>query len=295
MNRFLNPLNILNVTGVIDSNPEIIAPLRLTCTGASATVSFFKSSPLIELQYSLNGTSWQDYSSTISLTAGDYIELRGDNRYDKNGVLYHIGNFYTTGGDVEASGSVMSLIYGALLNKTNNLVFEPLRDIGGLFDNCTNLTKAPELPATTLSENCYSSMFNGTGIITAPELPATNLKYGCYGLMFHNCANLTSAPTLPATELAGSCYANMFSGCASLVQAPELPAEQLADDCYYGMFANCSLLAYVSIAFIAWDGTSTDYWLDSVSPTGTFRCPASLDQSQRDESHIPAGWTIETY
>jgi hypothetical protein len=31
-----------------------------------------------------------------------------------------------------------------------------------MFCNCTNLTTAPELPATTLADNCYESMFSET-------------------------------------------------------------------------------------------------------------------------------------
>ncbi len=29
-----------------------------------------------------------------------------------------------------------------------------------MFSGCTSLTKAPELPATTLAEGCYQKMFN---------------------------------------------------------------------------------------------------------------------------------------
>ena len=30
-----------------------------------------------------------------------------------------------------------------------------------MFYGCKNLTTAPELPATTVADNCYSNMFNG--------------------------------------------------------------------------------------------------------------------------------------
>ena len=30
-----------------------------------------------------------------------------------------------------------------------------------MFSKCTNLTQAPELPATTLAEECYNNMFSG--------------------------------------------------------------------------------------------------------------------------------------
>ena len=66
-----------------------------------------------------------------------------------------------------------------------------------MFYGCTYLTQAPALPATTLADECYYSMFN-------------------------NCSNLTQAPALPATTLARRCCTNMFSYCSSLTAAPEI-------------------------------------------------------------------------
>ena len=112
-----------------------------------------------------------------------------------------------------------------------------------MFYGCTNLTTAPELPATTLSNNCYRDMFEGcTSLTTAPELPATTLAQQCYQYMFKSCTSLTTAPALPATTLAQTCYEEMFNGCTSLTTAPELPATTLANSCYKWMFQNCTSL-----------------------------------------------------
>ena len=65
-----------------------------------------------------------------------------------------------------------------------------------MFNSCTALTKAPELPATTLADYCYMGMFNGcTSLTEAPELPATTFKLYCYDHMFYNCKNLSSVTT----------------------------------------------------------------------------------------------------
>ena len=57
-----------------------------------------------------------------------------------------------------------------------------------MFWNCTSLTQAPELPATTLANSCYYYMFIGcTSLTQAPELPATTLADSCYSNMFYNC------------------------------------------------------------------------------------------------------------
>ena len=99
------------------------------------------------------------------------------------------------------------------------------------------------LPATTLSTNCYSNMFNNSGLTEAPELPATALANGCYIYMFSNCKNLTVAPKLSATKLTPWCYEGMFSY-SGITEAPELKAEDLSNSwgCYYGMFAGCTEL-----------------------------------------------------
>ena len=117
-----------------------------------------------------------------------------------------------------------------------------------MFGGCTSLTSAPELPATTLANNCYQYMFHGcTNLTAAPELPATTLANGCYYSMFDGCTNLTAAPELPATTLAKICYSYMFDGCKSLTSAPELPATTLANGCYENMFLNCTKLSTVTM------------------------------------------------
>jgi hypothetical protein len=62
-----------------------------------------------------------------------------------------------------------------------------------MFSGCTSLTKAPELPATTLASSCYRYMFSGcTSLTQAPELPATTLASYCYSYMFDGCTKLNS-------------------------------------------------------------------------------------------------------
>jgi hypothetical protein len=73
-------------------------------------------------------------------------------------------------------------------------------------------------------------------------LSATTLSDHCYTEMFQRCTSLTAAPALPATSLASSCYDDMFNGCTSLTVAPVLPATTLADNCYQWMFNNCTAL-----------------------------------------------------
>ena len=69
----------------------------------------------------------------------------------------------------------------------------------------------------TMADHCYHYMFyNCTSLTQAPALPATTLTPYCYYYMFYNCTSLTQAPTLPATTLANYCYSSMFRGCSKI-------------------------------------------------------------------------------
>lgn len=110
-----------------------------------------------------------------------------------------------------------------------------------MFANCTSLTVVPTLSATTLSTACYMSMFSGcTALVAAPELLVTTLASYCYGYMFNGCTSLVSVPELPATTLSNTCYMRMFQNCTSLTTLPILPATTLANNCYEAMFKGCT-------------------------------------------------------
>ena len=223
------------------------------------------------LEYSVNGGEWQTVVAggegvTFGGANGD-LRLRGTKH---NGTADDAGNYSTiTFTDetvkVACTGNILTLLDW----RNYNIVETKNARFCSLFENCSVLTSAPELPATTLATDCYYEMFYGctsltsapklpattlanycyhemfygcTSLTSAPKLPATTLANSCYGSMFRYCRNLTSAPELPATTLANYCYQNMFSVCTKLTSAPELPATTLANSCYYGMFSNCTSL-----------------------------------------------------
>ena len=85
-----------------------------------------------------------------------------------------------------------------------------------MFVNCTSLTTAPELPATTLAPSCYAIMFTGcTNLTIAPELPATTLADNCYGGMFTGCAKLNYIKAMFLTTPSGSYTNGWVSGVAA--------------------------------------------------------------------------------
>ena len=249
-------------------------PLTFTAEEAGSTIKMSKSSsaPTVYLETSYTGEegSWSDFivgSTTITLAnVGDkvYFRAKQDNWQFAN-VTFEANQFVMTGkiaasGNIntllKADGSVLDLTgrdycYDNMFNGCTSLTQAPelpattlaTNCYGYMFSNCTSLTQAPKLPATTLANNCYYSMFGEcTSLTSAPELPATTLANYCYAAMFYDCSSLTQAPELPVTTLANYCYQLMFYGCTSLTQAPELPATTLANQCYSMMFQGCTSL-----------------------------------------------------
>lgn len=275
------------------------------------------------IEYKLNNGEWiATEDVVITVSAGDKIQFRGNNAtYGKENSIFKPFSNSTAGFSVE--GNIMSLInssdfitattlgshytFDGLfractgLTSAKNLIL-PATTLAGycyadMFNGCTSLTTAPkELPATTLTIGCYSGMFKGcTSLITVPELPATTLIDACYNHMFDGCTSLTTVPSnlLPATTLADMCYQSMFYKCTSLTTAPELPAEVLEWSCYYFMFYECSSLNYIKcLAIDIRSKFCTDYWLDGVSPTGTFVKKAGWDGWSSGVNGIPKGWTV---
>ena len=220
-------------------------------------------------QYSLNGTDWNELQAdeqTPAINTGKKIYFKAEGLTPN--LKFGIGTF-TISKRFNLSGTVMSMLFGDKAEGKTDLTgynnafsglfsntpvvnvspnFLPANTLvegcyGSMFYGCTSLVAAPELPATTLADYCYNVMFLGcTLLVTAPELPATKLADYCYGGMFGNCTSLVAVPELPATKLTNSCYITMFAGCTSLNNAPELPATTLADYCYGGMFGNCTSL-----------------------------------------------------
>lgn len=274
------------------------------------------------LEYALNDTKkWKPLvaGKPILLNAGGKIFFRGNNPQGFSQEGGRARSSFIMTGVFSAKGSVMSLIDGKGESKEipNSECFYQL------FVNCSSLTQAPELPATTLKPGCYQEMFKGCDKLTqAPILPATALEERCYAGMFHGCVSLPAAPELPGKFMEKSCYEGMFYGCSRIVKAPALPAKRMDESCYAYMFRNCSNLREipflpaeelapmcysrmfeqcpkinkVKVAFSDWgDGSIeeryTTVWLGDVAKEGTFISPGKLP-AQYGSSNIPEGWEV---
>lgn len=198
-----------------------------------------------EIQYSINDGPWVSITSTtagapISLNTGDIVKFQGDgaistgrnttNRFRDSTIVF------------EVYGNIMSLIDSTGYTTATTAADHSFRE---LFALQTGLTSAEHLvlQATTIGTNVYKGMFQGcTSLTQAPELPATTLAQSCYMGMFYGCTSLTTAPVLPATILARECYSSMFEGCTNLnyikCLATDISAYNCTSNWVYGVASN---------------------------------------------------------
>lgn len=278
-------------------------PLTLEATtegDITFSVSYQYDHPVVltPIEYKINDGSWTTYSwptdeaaitsgedwphtfgNAIHVEVGDKVAFRGNNAFyygNGKGFESHIAST----ADVYVYGNFMSLIHATdfatnyamtgdwnfakLFRKegaqpwdppmtVTTIKSHPTNDIvlpatsltnncyTGLFAGCKGITRAPELPATTMTVGCYQEMFRGTGLTAVPALPTTvfqeyssegGVEHGsidCYMQMFQDCTSLVTVPSnlLPATKLVHGVYQNMFEGCTSLTSLPTLPATDL--------------------------------------------------------------------
>ena len=199
------------------------------------------------LEYSTDTSTWNTWNGKAISSSGNNLYLRGTGNTKITGN-WGTSEFVFTGTDalkIACKGNIENLLDYETVSAGGHPTMADWCYYN-MFENCTSLTTAPELPATTLTNYCYNEMFKGcTALITAPELPATMLAKSCYNGMFYGCTALTIAPALPATTLVYGCYNGMFRDCTSLTTAPSLPATTLADYCYEYMFLNCISLTTI--------------------------------------------------
>ena len=311
-----------------------------------------------------NNTSWYSVTSgpeiqVATLNRGDKLRIYGSSStytYSKDGTennscifgstktvnLY--GNICTllTDGNIPTSSidlasSQYNYCFGnifryLLVVDASNLVFGAIDKMGyytcyDMFQNCTSLISAPELPTLNLGEccyyymfasctslttppsilpapilasNCYSQMFrNCTSLTSTPALPATTLADYCYNQMFIDCTSLTTVPSiLPAITLSNRCYLGMFRGCTSLTTAPVLPATTLVSGCYRQMFYGCSSLNYIKALFTSTTDSGLGYtggWVTDVAASGTFIKSPDATWNITGNNGVPTGWTVVQY
>ena len=273
-----------------------------------------------DCEYCIDGDGdWKTLTAntkTEAINIGQTLSFRGNLIPDS---VSGIGTF-TISKNCSVKGNVMSLLFGDD-GKNNFSLAGYDYAFCKLFNGQQTVIDASNLilPASILSYNCYSHMFQDTYITKTPRLPAKKLYENCYAYMFYKCTKLTtitnldsttlakycytymfsectslvkSVDILPATTLAQSCYQSMFQGCTSLTTAPKLPAITLASNCYSYMFYGCIRLNYIEISAIGIDESNYfTNWVYNVADEGTFIKQRFMILPS-GASGIPEGWVL---
>ena len=246
--------------------------------------------------------------TTPTITAGGNVRWKGMgtgmsvtiNNNDRPST----SSIFSSTGRFNVEGNITSLLYGDEMAETPKL--SGTYNFALLFySNLTHVANTAKIVSAknlTIpmkgmpSYGCYRMFQECTELVEAPPLPATSLGQQCYSSMFYGCTSLTTPPELPAKTLQTACYSAMFYGCTSLAAAPELPAKKLASQCYYQMFTNCSNLKYIKAAFTTKPTTSyTSNWVSGVASSGTFYKSSDATWNVTGVNGIPSGWTVNSY
>ena len=156
------------------------------------------------LEYSVNNGQWATVEAGTEVPFGGAkgtLRLRGTNI---NGTAsgssagdYSTITFTKPNVNVACTGDIRTLLdwrnYSTVNTQNARFCY--------LFKDCTVLTSAPDLPATTLAYRCYFKMFEGcTSLTSAPELKATTLAPNCYNGMFSGCTKLSTVTMLAPSD-----------------------------------------------------------------------------------------------
>lgn len=203
--RALLAASLMTYSPDIPDEPDIDINLYMTIEALEDGVSAALSQNNIE--YCINGDgNWVLLTAgtyTPSITAGETLSFRG---YLNPAMVNGIGTF-TINKRCNLKGNCNSLLFGDNAASNNSLGGADYTFIN-LFRNCTTIksVSANFLPATTLANYCYYSMFyDCTSLVTAPELPATTLASSCYYSMFQHCKSLIYIKMLATNISATSC------------------------------------------------------------------------------------------
>lgn len=307
-NQYMTENDTMDILRIVDPNIDYSEPLTFEFI-ENSSIAFVCSSSSFKLTISYKKTTedtWHtlqsatNQSASIVGEAGDKIQVKGNN-------LSYTDNSYVTRKVGFKDGMITGKVrvYGNIMSLVNGEYFKNIKGVhpyafSQLFRNNTYIVDASKLllPATTLKEKCYESMFkNCSNLESAPELPTTNLDQYCYSEMFYGCVKLTKGPSeLPATVLKNYCYSSMFYNCASIETVPILPAQTSVNQCYYNMLRGCPKLKEVTCLLTTISSPNDyNYWLYQ---SGTevenpiFKKAPTMSGWTVGDNCIPSNWTI---
>lgn len=163
------------------------------------------------LEYSLDNKEWNTFNTTTS------INLESGKKMYVRGIL--------SGDNTLLASTRFKIIGNVSLDGDCRYIWNyknpdaPLKKHCGnsIFRDCTGITSVGNiLPSLELVEYCYYQMFQGcTSLQKAPELPAPTLVNMCYYSMFNGCNNFNYIKCLAEDIPTNTCTSRWLNGVAS--------------------------------------------------------------------------------
>ena len=236
-------VNDWNNGQTIDGGKVIYAPYVTFHANVGQTFKMTtKDYTISGLEYSVNDGEWKKVVAEEEVSFGGIdgnLRLRGTNIYGTASSTSEYSTIIFTdpySDVVYCDGDIRTL----LDYKNYKTVDTQNARFCNLFKNCTLLASAPELPATTLANECYSSMFFGCeNLINAPALPAETLADGCYSWMFSGCLRLSTVKMLaPSDQITSKldCFKYWLEGAGTEAETRTLIVNDAA--AYNALLAN---------------------------------------------------------
>ena len=176
------------------------------------------------IQYRKNDGAWTSMTSNtgsskpyVNVLPGDKVEFKGTNN------SYHGSNAYNrfvSSAVFKAYGNILSLIYGDNYQTETELpsgnTLNTLHNFDSLFWQNSGITDASNIIMPQNTKNsCFYRMFEDcTNLEKAPTLPASVLEPFAYKYMFASCNKLSYVKCLATNITASDCTANWLSSVA---------------------------------------------------------------------------------
>ena len=199
-------------------------PLTFNVTSSGSINFLHKRAPSndvgnLTIQYRKNGGTWTSITSStggtsFNVSSGDIVEFRGNNATYSTELLSYT-TFSGSTATFSVCGNIMSLVSSTTFQ---DIIVIPSNYMFNYLFASTNVTNAESLVMrpTALKDYCYASMFENCANLTkAPELPAPVLASASYARMFRSCSSLNHIRCY-ATDISSlNCTSNWVYNVAS--------------------------------------------------------------------------------
>ena len=233
----------------VNGSPTIgLVAFEGTGFNSTHTISMISSNALPDanLECSFDKETWTPWIEPVTLSSQySTVYVRNSLSNGSFSNRTYVKAFTMSDGQVSASGNVMSLV-----DKTCSRLSVDEYEFCHMFRQCSSLVAAPDLPATSLKQSSYRSMFiSCSSLLFGPsELPATTIEEDVYRYMFGHCYQLQIAPLICSNYAVSRSYYSMFNNCHSLSSIKFANNQIIAsglDQQFSYMFENCSSLVSI--------------------------------------------------